>query len=270
MSSQPPLGPAKTAIVTGAAGLLGRAISISLLEDGLNVVLVDADHSALRTFEEQLPESKKRNVLTVNEDISHQGSAEAIAESAIDKFGAIDILVNNAATKSARLDQFFEPDETFSSQTWREVMATNLDGAFFMCQSVGRRMLEAGNGTIVNIASIYGVVGADQRIYEGSEYLGREISTPAVYSASKSGLLGLTRHLAASWGPRGVRVNAVTPGGIASGQNEIFQTKYSSRVPLGRMARVEEIVYAVSFLISDRASYIHGHNLLVDGGLTSW
>jgi len=131
-------------------------------------------------------------------------------------------------------------------------------------------MLEAGNGTIVNIASIYGVVGADQRIYEGSEYLGREISTPAVYSASKAGLLGLTRHLAASWGSRGVRVNAVTPGGISSGQNETFQIKYSSRVPLGRMARVEEVVDAVSFLISDRATYIHGHNLLVDGGLTSW
>jgi NAD(P)-dependent dehydrogenase (short-subunit alcohol dehydrogenase family) len=270
MSSPPNLGSTKTAIVTGAAGLVGRAISTSLLESGINVVLVDIDHSALRTFERQLPESGNKNVLTVVEDISNQKSAAAIAEAAIHKFGSVDILVNNAATKSSRLDLFFEPDEIFSSQTWREVMATNLDGAFFMCQSVGRRMLETGSGTIVNIASIYGVVGADQRIYEGSEYLGSAISTPAVYAASKAGLLGLTRHLAAAWGPRGVRVNAVTPGGIASGQNEVFQTKYSSRVPLGRMARVEEIVDAVSFLVSDKASYIHGHNLVVDGGLTAW
>jgi len=270
MNTQPSLGPVKTAIVTGAAGLVGRAISMSLLEDGINVVAVDADRAALQTLEGQLPASQNKSVLVINEDISNQKSTKAIAANAIEKFGSIDILVNNAATKSAKLDQFFEPDETFSSQTWREVMATNLDGAFFMCQSVGQRMLEVGSGTIVNIASIYGVIGADQRIYEGSEYLGRAISTPAVYSASKAGLLGLTRHLAAAWGPRGVRVNAVTPGGIASGQNEIFQTKYSSRVPLGRMARVDEIVDAVSFLISDRASYVHGHNLLVDGGLTTW
>jgi len=270
MNSKPLWGPSKTAIVTGAAGLVGRAISTSLLDSGFNLVAVDADHSALQKFEERLLTRKNKSVLVISEDISSQRSAEAIAESAVGQFGTIDILVNNAATKSSKLDQFFEPDETFSSQTWREVMSTNLDGAFFMCQSAGRRMLEAGSGTIVNIASIYGVVGADQRIYEGSEYLGRAISTPAVYSASKAGLLGLTRHLAASWGPRGIRVNAVTPGGIASGQNETFQTKYSSRVPLGRMARVEEIADAVSYLISDSASYIHGHNLLVDGGLTSW
>lgn len=270
MNSQKHSALTKTAVVTGAAGLVGRAISLSLLEIGVNVVLVDADSAALQDFERQLPESGALNSLSVVADISDHGMAESVAARVISKFGTADILINNAATKSSQPERFFDPDEMYSPQIWREVMATNLDGAFFMCQSIGRTMLEKGNGTIINIASIYGVVGADQRIYEGSQYLGRTISTPAVYAASKAGLLGLTRHLAAAWGPRGVRVNAVTPGGIGSGQNETFQTKYSLRVPLGRMARVEEIVNAVLFLISDKASYIHGHNLLVDGGLTAW
>jgi len=139
-----------------------------------------------------------------------------------------------------------------------------------MCQAVGRGMIERRKGTIINIASIYGVVGADQRIYNGSQYLGYTISSPAVYAASKAGLLGLTRHLASAWGPLGIRVNAVTPGGVEGEQNQQFIQNYSSRVPLGRMANVQEVVAAISFLTSAAASYINGHNLIVDGGLTTW
>jgi NAD(P)-dependent dehydrogenase (short-subunit alcohol dehydrogenase family) len=125
-------------------------------------------------------------------------------------------------------------------------------------------------GSIVQTSSIYGLVAADPRIYEGSEYLGRPINTPAVYAASKAAVVGLTRHLAAHWGGRGIRVNAVAPGGVASGQNETFQRRYSALVPMGRMAEAEEVVGAVLFLASDASSYVTGQTLAVDGGWTAW
>jgi NAD(P)-dependent dehydrogenase (short-subunit alcohol dehydrogenase family) len=193
-----------------------------------------------------------------------------IIKTCIDRHGRIDVLINNAASKSDNVTDFFTSDEDFAAKTWRAVLATNLDGAFFMSQAAGREMLRQGHGNIVNIASIYGIVGPDLRLYDGSEYLGHQISTPAAYSASKAGLLGLTRHLATVWGPRGVRVNAVTPGGIESGQNDRFQKNYGAKVPLGRMATVSEVANAVLFLVSEQSQYLNGHNLVVDGGFSAW
>jgi NAD(P)-dependent dehydrogenase (short-subunit alcohol dehydrogenase family) len=124
--------------------------------------------------------------------------------------------------------------------------------------------------SIIQTASIYGVVGPDQRIYKGSEYLDREINTPAVYSASKAAVIGLTSYLAAYWGKNNIRVNSLTPGGIESGQNEAFTQLYSNRVPLGRMGRIDELSSALIFLASDASSYVTGQNLVVDGGLNCW
>ena len=131
-------------------------------------------------------------------------------------------------------------------------------------------MAARGHGSIINILSIYGVVAPDQRIYEGSEYNGQAINTPAIYSASKAAVWGLTRYLASYWGYRGIRVNAVTPGGVLSGQNETFVKRYSEKVPLNRMANPEEIASAILFLANDNSSYVNGHNLVVDGGFTIW
>jgi NAD(P)-dependent dehydrogenase (short-subunit alcohol dehydrogenase family) len=117
---------------------------------------------------------------------------------------------------------------------------------------------------------VYGVVAPDQRIYEGSQYLGRAINTPAVYSASKAAVIGLTRYLASYWGAQGIRVNTLTPGGVESGQNDVFSRKYSARVPLARMARADEMQSALLFLASDASSYMTGQNLVIDGGLTCW
>jgi len=131
-------------------------------------------------------------------------------------------------------------------------------------------MAKRGSGVIVNTLSIYGIVAPDQRIYEGSMYEGRAINTPAIYAASKAGLWGLTQYLATYWGPRGVRVNAVTPGGVFSGQNDTFVGRYSAKVPLGRMAEAADIANAMRFLASDGAKYLNGHNLVVDGGWSTW
>lgn len=186
-------------------------------------------------------------------------------------FGKIDILHNNAATKTDSLRSFFEPFESYNLSTWREVMSVNLDGMFLMAQSVGNQILSQGSaGSIIQTASIYGVVAPDQRIYAESKYLGVEINTPAVYSASKAAVIGLTQYLAAYWGKQNIRVNSLTPGGIGSGQNNVFKFNYSNRVPMGRMGKVEELSAALLFLASDASSYVTGQNLIVDGGLTCW
>ena len=117
---------------------------------------------------------------------------------------------------------------------------------------------------------MYGVVAPDQRIYEGSEYMGVEINTPAVYATSKAAVIGLTKYLATYWAKDNIRVNAITPGGVESGQNEQFQSLYSKRVPLGRMGQASEMVAALVYLASDASSYVTGQNLIVDGGLTAW
>ncbi len=150
-------------------------------------------------------------------------------------------------------------------------MAVNVEGMVHMAQAVGKHMIAGKiSGSIIQTASIYGVVAPDQRIYEGSEYLGREINTPAVYSASKGAVLALTRHLATYWAKYGIRVNSLTPGGVESGQNETFKRLYANRVPLGRMAQADEMVGAALFLASEASSYVTGQNIIVDGGLTAW
>jgi NAD(P)-dependent dehydrogenase (short-subunit alcohol dehydrogenase family) len=145
-------------------------------------------------------------------------------------------------------------------------------GRYVSCRpSRGRPDAKTGaGGSIIQTASIYGIVSSDKRIYEGSFYLNRQISNPAVYSTSKAAVVGLTRYLAANWGDVGIRVNALVPGGVESGQNEAFKTRYSARVPLGRMAKADEMVGALIYLASDASSYVTGHCLVVDGGLSAW
>jgi NAD(P)-dependent dehydrogenase (short-subunit alcohol dehydrogenase family) len=189
----------------------------------------------------------------------------------IDEFGEINILHNNAAGKSKNLDAFFAPFEEYSLEQWREIMAVNIDGMFLVAQAVGKQMVEQGNGgSIIQTASIYGVMAPDQRIYKESFYMGRQINTPAVYAASKAAVIGLTKYLATYWADKGIRVNTITPGGVESGQNEEFKRNYAARIPLGRMADRNEMVGALIYLASDASSYVTGHNLIVDGGLQAW
>jgi NAD(P)-dependent dehydrogenase (short-subunit alcohol dehydrogenase family) len=243
-----------------------------LAQHGARVALVDVDQAgaaeAARSIRSEIDGAM---VLAVGCNVADPDSVRGMVDRVLGEFGEIHILHNNAATKSADLDAFFAPFEDYSLAQWREVMSVNLDGMFLVAQAVGRQMVRQGKGgSIIQTASIYGVVAPDQRIYEGSSYLGRQISSPAVYSASKAGVIGLTRHLAAYWGSHGIRVNALTPGGVDSGQNDTFRARYSARVPLGRMAEAHELQSALLFLASGASSYVTGQNIVVDGGLTCW
>lgn len=258
----------KTALVTGAAGILGHTFAEALAGAGARVALVDIEApaklaadlctrfsqpSVAYSCDLRKPETFARLVAAVEQDL-----------------GPIDILHNNAATKGPDLAEFFRADEDFDVALWREIMTVNLDAMFFLSRLVAPGMVKRGGGSIVLTGSIYGIVAPDQRIYEGSSYQGHQISSPAVYSASKAGVIGLMRHMASKWGAGGVRVNCLVPGGVQSGQNDVFNAKYSARVPLGRMAKAQDLVGALIFLTSDASAYVTGQVLAVDGGLTAW
>lgn len=261
----------KVAVVTGGAGIIGAAVCRAMVASGARVAVVDLDGSAAAKTADEIAEGPAGKIAPFACDVSDPASVKQMTADVVRTFGGIHVLHNNAATKGSDLNAFLEPFETFSLEVWREVMAVNLDGMFLVSQSVGRQMVEQGaGGSIIQTASIYGVVAPDFGIYEGSEYMGRPITTPAVYSASKAGVVGLSKYLASYWAPRNIRVNTVVPGGVESGQNAVFQQRYGQRVPLGRMARRDEIAGAVVFLASDAASYITGQTLAVDGGWTVW
>lgn len=261
----------KTAVVTGGIGVLGKRFCEGLAAFGANVAVVDLDEKQTSIFAEELAKAYDVRAIGVGCDVSSPESVQRMVARVVKDLGGVHILHNNAASKSDDLNAFFAPTEEYSIEQWRKITSVNIDGMFLVAQAVGKQMQKQGKGgSIVQTASIYGVVAPDARIYEGSHYLGREINTPAVYSTSKAAVIGLTRHLAAQWAGQGIRVNTLTPGGTESGQNDEFKRKYSARIPLGRMAQAHEMVGALIYLVSDASSYVTGQNIIVDGGLTAW
>ena len=261
----------KTALVTGGGGILGRAFCRGLARNGANVVVVDVNRDAATEVAEGIAEEFGAETMSIPCDLTDRAAVSEMTDTALSKFGRIDVLHNNAAAKTDDLEAFFAPFEEYDLSVWRDVMAVNIDAMFLVAQHVGGAMVRAGHGgSIIQTSSIYGILGPDNRIYEGSEYMGTQINTPGVYAASKAAVTGLTRYLATYWADAGIRVNTLTPGGVESGQNDTFSQKYSARIPLGRMADADEIVGALIFLASDASSYITGQNIVVDGGLTAW
>ena len=261
----------KVAVVTGGAGILGSAFCKALCSLGATVACIDThDESLKKVVKEIGNQYGSEKISGFLCDISAPDEVEKTITTVIQRFSKIDILLNNAATKTKELNDFFTPFTEYSLSVWREVMSVNLDGMFLMAQAVGKHMVEKKQGVIVQTASIYSVMAPDQRIYQGSEYMGRSINTPAVYTASKAGVIGLTKHLATLWAEHGVRVNALCPGGVTSGQNQEFNKKYSARVPMGRMATEMDIVGPMLFLVSNASNYMTGQVLFADGGLSAW
>ncbi|HMV56427.1 MAG TPA: SDR family oxidoreductase [Nitrospira sp.] len=259
----------KVAVVTGGVGILGRGYCRALAERGAEVVVADIDQSACDNLAALLSAETGAKVRGLAVDLSSETSIVDWSKAILDSHGRVDVLMNNAAAKAKG---FFAPLESYSLQTWNEVMTVNVDAVFLAVRELGPGMAERGNGSIINVASIYGVVGPDQRIYEGSWYedLGGAINTPMIYAATKGAIISMTRYLATYWGSKGVRCNCLTPGGVASGQNEEFDKRYSERVPMGRMAKANEMMGAMIYLASDASTYVNGQNIIVDGGWTAW
>ncbi len=261
----------KTAVVTGGAGILGRHFCAGLAESGAQVAVVDLQEEAALELAQTLFQRYGIHAMGIGCDVSVPDPVKAMVGRVVSEMGEINILHNNAAGKSADLDAYFSPFEDYSLDEWRKIMAVNLDGMFLVAQAVGKQMVAQGKGgSIIQTASIYGLMAPDHRIYEGSLYLGRQINTPAVYTASKAAVIGLTKYLATYWADHGIRVNTLTPGGTESGQNDEFKQRYSARIPMHRMAVAHEMVGALLYLASSASSYVTGQNIIVDGGLSVW
>ncbi len=257
----------KKIIITGSGGILGSVYAEGFSEQGADVAIIDLNEKLCREKASEIGKKYGTRPLGISCDITSKEAVKTMVKKVMSEYGRIDVLVNNAAAKS---ENFFSPFEEFPLSDWDKVMAVNVNGIFLCCQAVAKEMEKRKTGSIINISSIYGLVAPDQRIYKGALYEGKEINTPLIYSTSKGAVMSLTRYLATYLAPHNIRVNAVTPGGVFSGQNETFVKKYGEKCPLGRMARPEEIFSAVFFLACDASSYITGHNLIVDGGWSVW
>lgn len=259
----------RVAVVTGALGLIGKNHCRALAEAGAAVVVVDRDGRACHDFALALsPES-----IGVSADITSPSSVQSLKETVLYQYGKIDVLVNNAAVNdmvenpiSAAEESAFEQ---YPLELWKKVLDVNVTGTFLCAQVLGREMAQRGRGSIINIASTYGMVAPDQSLYIGPDGERRMYKSP-VYPASKGAVLAFTRFLAAYWGHTGVRVNTLSPGGVENGQDDFFQKKYADKTPLGRMADATDYKGAIVFLASDASRYMTGANVVVDGGWTAW
>jgi len=256
-------------VITGGLGLIGSAFVEACAQHGANVVI--ADVVALNPEEEanRLAARHNRPMLGVSIDVANRQSVTLLRDKVIAAFGKIDGLVNTHQNKTA---SFFSRFEDYDDKNWDDVVETNLKGTFLTCQILGSWMAERGKGVIVNIPSTYSVVAPNQNLYkDGAEGEG----CPAVYSASKGGIMALSQYLASYWADKGIRVNQITPHGVIpygdlTDKDQAFEDRFSSMTPIGRLSYNHEVCGALIFLLSDASSYTTGHNLMVDGGWTVW
>lgn len=258
------------AIVTGACGRLGPVWAEALVDAGARVAALELAGASVSASFRALADRAGDRMQRFDCDVTDRASIEAAVQGIAARLGEPAVLVNNAG-----VDQ--PPDaggnrsqvEDLPIDQFRRMVEVNLLGTFQVTQIVGGRMAARGAGSIVNIGSLYASVSPDQRLYDHLPGDLPFLKSPA-YGASKAAIVNLTKYFATLWGPRGVRVNTLSPGGVLASQDEQFRTKYATRVPLGRMAQAEDLKGPLLFLASPASSYVTGHELKVDGGFTAW
>lgn len=259
----------KTVVVTGAAGLIGSEQCKALSSFGATVAVCDIDLDK----SERLVKELENNSFAIYLDVSIEDSIKRAKNAILSKTNKIDVLVNNAA-----LNDIFNNNsdllehtmfENYPLAMWNKSLDVNLTGTYLCCKIIGTNMAENRNGSIVNIASTYGLVGPDQSIYIDNKGEQKFFKSPS-YPAAKGAIINFTRYLAAYWGKMNVRVNTISPGGVENNQDEYFVNNYIKKTMLGRMAKPEDYSGAVVFLASNASSYMTGANLVVDGGWTAW
>ncbi len=247
----------RAALITGGAGHIGEAFGEALAELGADLCLLDIAEERTRSRAEALAKKSDRKVTWATADIGSEQAVGRAVERALKDHGRLDILVNNAAYPPGE-----QPPDSLAE--WEANLRVILGGTFVVTQACIPALQQSGRGAIVNVASHYGLVGPDFRLYEG---LG--MRNEAYYAAGKGGLVQLTRYYATRLAPK-VRVNCIAPGGVSRGQRKEFVERYTFRTPLGRMATEEDLKGAMAYLASDLSAYVTGQTLLVDGGFTAW
>lgn len=255
----------RTALITGASGNLGFQIAETLADLGAHIILTDVEKKALLSCEEKLNIKHGPNFTAILSDLEDEKSRDDLIRDVLQKNKSLDVLVNCAAfVGTSSLPGWLGSLENQSLATWRRALEVNLTAPFHLAKGLASSLKASGKGTIINIVSIYGELGPDWSLYEGTE-----LGNPAAYSASKGGLIQITRWLATTLAPH-IRVNAISPGGIFRNQPEVFVGKYSSRTPLMRMATEKDLSGVIGFLASDASSYVTGQIFRVDGGWSIW
>jgi NAD(P)-dependent dehydrogenase (short-subunit alcohol dehydrogenase family) len=264
----------RVALITGGAGLLGVKQAEAIATAGGTPGLVDIAEDAAEQAAARLAKEFDVPAFACAADITRPEEVRAVLETVLERSGRVDILINNAANNPP-VESGTGPEwsrlEHFPLDQWHADLAVGLTGAFLCSQIIGGEMARNGRGVILNIASDLALIGPDQRVYRRNDVPeDRQPAKPVTYSVVKTGLIGLTRYLATYWADRGIRVNALSPGGVYNGQPDDFVERLASRIPLGRMADLDEYQGAVVFLCSDASSYMTGANLVMDGGRTAW
>jgi len=258
----------KVALITGALGLIGKEHCKALAQAGATVIVADLSLDACVNFAATLGNNSKGIAL----EITVESEVEKCADWVEKEFGRLDILVNNAAindhfqTSSDLLS--LSSFENYPVDMFQKSWEVNVKGLFLCSQKFGKIMLKNKQGSIINIASTYGVVGPDQSLYKDENGQQLFFKTPA-YPTTKGAVINFTRYLAAYWGEQGIRVNTLSPGGVENGQTDFFMQQYSAKTLLKRMAKSDDYAGALVFLASDASSYMTGANLVVDGGFTT-
>ena len=255
----------KIAIITGGAGLLATEHALALNEYGAKVILADINLDKANEIQSNL-QTQNCKVDFIKCDVTSKESWEVALKFVLDKYQKIDILINNAGfTNQSKSKNFDATFENFPLEDWNAIMNVNLTGAFLGCQVIGNQMLKQQSGSIINIASLYGVVSPNHKMYPGTG-----IFQPVAYSVSKHGVIALTKYLSTLWAEKGIRVNSLTPGGIWNGHDGLFLERFTNLNPIGRMSDKSELRGGIVFLASEASSHVVGHNLIIDGGWTAW